>query len=33
MTEFGAVDAEVVLALRSAVKDCSDRGLTFASKW
>ncbi len=27
------VDAEVVAALRDAVRDCSDRGLTFASKW
>lgn len=33
MAEFTAVNTDVVAALRSAVKDCSERGLTFASKW
>ncbi|GJE95470.1 TPR-like protein [Phanerochaete sordida] len=33
MTEFTSVDEDVVSALRSAVRDCSERGLTFASKW
>ena len=27
------VDGEVVAALRNAVRDCSDRGLAYASKW
>lgn len=27
------VDGEVVAALRDAVRDCSDRGLLYASKW
>ncbi|KAJ3003858.1 hypothetical protein NUW54_g5089 [Trametes sanguinea] len=27
------VDGEVVTALRNAVRDCSERGLSFASKW
>ena len=33
MGESTSVDAEVIAALRNAVKDCSARGLTFASKW
>ncbi len=27
------VDGEVVAALRDAIRDCSDRGLAYASKW
>ncbi|OBZ67156.1 hypothetical protein A0H81_12837 [Grifola frondosa] len=27
------VDVEMVVALRNAVRDCSERGLSFASKW
>ncbi|KIP08436.1 hypothetical protein PHLGIDRAFT_104401 [Phlebiopsis gigantea 11061_1 CR5-6] len=33
MAESTLVDAEAIAALRNAVKDCSARGLTFASKW
>ncbi|OSD06778.1 TPR-like protein [Trametes coccinea BRFM310] len=34
MTEVAfKVDGEVIAALRNAVRDCSERGLSFASKW